>query len=148
MVEYFWKQFLAFNFFRKKCPTINNWMCSKKASVAFKEKRNKLLYNFLKSYTILKMFPCFCFLFLCWVILCNGCFRQVLFSFGRQKKWSLVAWDRWSSYTVTIVWEFDGANSALVVLKEWSPYRGGRLNRFDCTIQTINHFVKNIWNFL
>ena len=119
-------------------------MCSKKASVAFKEKRSKLLYNFLKSYIILKMLPCFCFLFLRWVIFCSGCFRQVLFSFGRQKKWSLVALDRWSSYTVTIVWEFAGVDSALVVLDEWSSYGGGCLNRFDCTIQTMNHFVKNI----
>ena len=32
------------------------------------------------------MLPCFCFLFLRWVMFCSGCFRQVLFSFGRQKK--------------------------------------------------------------
>ena len=54
------------------------------------------------------------------------------FSFRRQKKWSLVALNRWSSYTVTIVRGFAGADSALVVLDEWSSYRGGRLSRFDC----------------
>ena len=39
---------------------------------------------------------------------------------------------RWSSYTVTIVWEFAWADSASVVFDKWSSYRGGRLNRFDC----------------
>ena len=38
-----------------------------------------------------------------------------------------------SSYTVTVVWKFAWANSALVVLDEWSFYGGDRLNRFDCT---------------
>ena len=38
-----------------------------------------------------------------------------------------------SSYTVMIVWEFAWADSALVVLDEWSPYRGDHLNRFDLT---------------
>ena len=58
------------------------------------------------------------------------------FSFGRHKKWSLVALDRWSSYTVTIVWEFARADPVLAVLDEWSSYRGGRLNRFDCITDT------------
>ena len=55
-----------------------------------------------------------------------------LFSFGRQKKRSLVALDRWLSYTVTVVQEIGWVDSALVVLGERSSYRGGRLNRFDC----------------
>ena len=38
----------------------------------------------------------------------------------------------WSFYTVTNVWKLAWADSALVVLGEWSSYRGGRLNRFDC----------------
>ena len=41
--------------------------------------------------------------------------------------------DRWSSYTVTIVWEFAWADSGLVVFDEWLSYRGGCLNRFDCS---------------
>ena len=53
-------------------------------------------------------------------------------SFGRQKKWSPVMIDRWSSYTVTIVQEFAWLDSALVVLDKWPFYRGGYLNRFDC----------------
>ena len=40
--------------------------------------------------------------------------------------------DRWLSYTVTTVAKFARVDSALVVLDEWSYYRGGRLNRFDC----------------
>ena len=32
------------------------------------------------------------------------------------KKWSLVPLDSWSSYAVTIVWEFAWVGSALVVL--------------------------------
>ena len=34
--------------------------------------------------------------------------------------------------TVTITWEFAWTKSALVILDEWSFYRGDRLNRFDC----------------
>ena len=41
--------------------------------------------------------------------------------------------DRWSSYTVTIVWEFAWADSELVVFDGWLSYRGGCLNRFDCS---------------
>ena len=77
------------------------------------------------------MLPYFCFLFLCWVLFRSGCFRQIFFSFGRQKKWSLVALGRWSSYTVTIVWGFAWADSALVILDKWSCYTCGRLNRSD-----------------
>ena len=53
----------------------------------------------------------------------------------------MVALDRWSSYTVTIVWEFAWADSALVVLDEWSSYRGGRLNRFDCTWKPYRDYL-------
>ena len=49
-----------------------------------------------------------------------------------KKKWSLVALNRWSSYTVTNVWELAWADSALVVLDEWLSYRGDCLNMFDC----------------
>ena len=55
-----------------------------------------------------------------------------LFLIWETKKWSLVALDRWSSYAVTIVWEFAWADSALFILDEWLSYRGARLNRFDC----------------
>ena len=78
------------------------------------------------------LLPYVYFQFLGWVKFCTGCFRQVFFSFGRQEKWSLVVLDRWLSYTATIVWEFAWADSALVVLHEWSFYRGSPLNRFDC----------------
>ena len=57
--------------------------------------------------------------------------RQVFFVW-ETKKWSLVDLDRWSSYTVTIVWQFGWPDSALVVLDKWPSYTGGRLNRFDC----------------
>ena len=36
-----------------------------------------------------------------------------------------------------IVWKFAWVDIALVVLDEWSPYRGGRLNRFDCNWKEI-----------
>ena len=58
------------------------------------------------------------------------------FSFGRQKKWSLVTLDRWSSDAGTILWEFAWADSVLVVLDEWSSYRGGWLKQFDCNTNT------------
>ena len=56
------------------------------------------------------------------------------FLFWRRKKWSLVALDRWLSYTVMIVGEFAWADSELVVLDE--SCRGGRLNKFDCNALT------------
>ena len=49
--------------------------------------------------------------------------------------WSLVTLDKWSSYTVIIVWELAWVDSALVTLDVWLSYRGGRLNRFDCNIK-------------
>ena len=58
-------------------------------------------------------------------------FYTGFFSFGGQKKWSLVALDRWSSYTITTVWELAWADSALVVLDDWLSYGGGRISRFD-----------------
>ena len=89
-----------------------------------------------------------CFSFLCWVKFCD-CFREVLFLFGRQKKkWSLVTLDRWLSYTVTTVWEFAWADSALAVLNEWPSYRGGRLHRLGCILYMcrINDMVSKISN--
>ena len=71
------------------------------------------------------------FPFFRWIKFCSGCFKQVFFLLG-DKKWLLVALDRWSSYTVMIVWELAWADSALVVLGEWSTYRGGHMSRFDC----------------
>ena len=44
-----------------------------------------------------------------------------------------MALDRWSSYAVTIVWELGWADSALGILDERSSYRGGCLNRFNCS---------------
>ena len=49
-----------------------------------------------------------------------GCFRHVV-----------VLW------LVTIVWEFALVDSALVVLDEWSSYRGGRWNRFDWATYSV-----------
>ena len=64
-----------------------------------------------------------CFLCLFYISLLNkvfsGCFRQAFFNLGDKKKWSLVVVDMWLSYTVTIVWEFVWANSALFVLDKW-----------------------------
>ena len=55
----------------------------------------------------------------------SGCFRQT-FLIWEKKKWSLVALDRWSSYTVTILWKFAWRT------QDWLSYRGGCLDRFDC----------------
>ena len=82
---------------------------------------------------LLCIVPYVCFPFLCWIKFFSGCFR-LFFIWETKKKWSLVALDRWSCYTVTIAWEFAGADWALVILDEWSSYRGGRLNRFDCNV--------------
>ena len=54
----------------------------------------------------------------------SGRFRQAFFHLGDKKKWSLVALDGWSSYTKTILQEFDWADTALVILDQWLSYRG------------------------
>ena len=63
--------------------------------------------------------PYVSFPFLCWIKFFSGCFREAFFHLGDKKKWSLVALDRWSSYTATIVWELAWADSVLVVLDKW-----------------------------
>ena len=45
---------------------------------------------------------------------------------------------QFSSYTITILRDFAWADSAMVILDEWSSYRGGRLNRFHCTEKRTN----------
>ena len=57
---------------------------------------------------------------------------MLFFHLGDKEKCSLVALNRWLSYAVTIAQEFTWVDSALVVLDEWSSYRGGCLNMFDC----------------
>ena len=59
----------------------------------------------------------------------RGCFKQD-FHLGDKKVVAVHV--RWVLYTVMFVWEFAVADSALVVLEEWSSYRGGHLNRFNC----------------
>ena len=61
----------------------------------------------------------------------SGCFRQAFFIW-KTKKVVTGRVRQVVSYTVTIVWEFAWADSALVALDKWSFYRGGRLNRLDC----------------
>ena len=85
-----------------------------------------------ETFIFLCIIPYVCFAFLCWIKFISGYFRWAFFHLGEKNKWSLVALDRWSSYAVTIVWEFAWADSALIILDEWSFYRGGHLNRFDC----------------
>ena len=64
-----------------------------------------------------------------------------LFSFEGQKKWLLVALDRWwlsYIYTVMLVWELAWADSALVATGKWSSYRGGGISRFDSVMFALN----------
>ena len=110
------------------CKYLHNYY--KKNYVEFLQKRGeknyRILYNFKN--VALCLFPISSLgKVLYWL------FQTDFFSFGRQKKWSLVASGRWSSYTVTILWEFAWVDSVLVVLGGWSYYGGGHLNRFDCT---------------
>ena len=83
-----------------------------------------------------------CFPFLCCIKFCCGCLKS-FFSFTGQKKWSLVALDRWSSNTVTIVSKLAWVDSELVVLEKWFSYRGGRLSRFDCRF--IYRIISRLW---
>ena len=63
----------------------------------------------------------------------GGCFRQAFFHLENKKKWwSLGPLERWLSYTVTIIWEFAWADSALFVLDKWLFYSDGHLTRFHC----------------
>ena len=43
------------------------------------------------------------------------------------------------------VWEFAWADSTLVVLDEWLSYRGGRLNRFDCSKNVADTTFKDFY---
>ena len=86
------------------------------------------------------LLPYVCFLFLRWVKFCCGCFRQVVF-------FDMVALDRWSSYTVMILWKLAWGDSTLVILDGGSSYRGGRLNRFDCTFQMDAKFAR-LWKIV
>ena len=70
-------------------------------------------------------------------------FLDRFFSFGRPKKWLLVALDRWLPYTVTTVWEFAWADLALVVLGKCLSYRSGHLNRFDCITTPVAAFEES-----
>ena len=72
--------------------------------------------------------------FLQWVKFCSGCFRQVFFIWDIKKVVAGHMFDWWSFYTVTILWEFAWADSAVVILDEWLSDRGGFLNRFDFII--------------
>ena len=81
------------------------------------------------------LLPYVCFLFLRWVKFCCGCFRQVVF-------FDMVALDRWSSYTVMILWKLAWGDSTLVILDGGSSYRGGRLNRFACNLQMDTKFAR------
>ena len=56
----------------------------------------------------------------------------------------MIALDRWSSCTVRIIWELVWVVSELVVLNEWSSYRGGRFSRFDCRTAQQDIFLKDM----
>ena len=55
--------------------------------------------------------------------------------------WLFIELDRWSSYIVTIVWEFAWADSALMILDEWSSYGGGCLKRLDSNVFYSLYFL-------
>ena len=80
---------------------------------SFIDIKETLHYN--RVNIILFLLPYVCFPFLCWVKFCSGCYRQVFFHLGDKKKLSLVALDRWLSYTLAIVWGFAWVDSAIVV---------------------------------
>ena len=77
-----------------------------------------------------------CFSFLCRVKACNGCFRQVLFSFGGLKKWSLVMLD-----SVVLFYRKDcvgiGLGRLIIVCLGEQSYGSGCLSRFDCIFKVI-----------
>ena len=75
-----------------------------------------------------------CLPFLPRITFFSGCFRQFFFLFGGQKNlWnlcSLVVLEvgcLYSNDCIGLAW----ANSGLVILDEWSSYRGGCLSWFD-----------------
>ena len=104
-----------------------------------KEKKNS---NYkLNKYNWRDLFFMHCFPFLHWIKFFSGCFRQFIFHLGDKKKLSLVALERWLSYTVKIVWELAWTDSSLVILDEWLSYRGGRISRFDCILSSVNQGI-------
>ena len=100
-----------------------------------------------ETFIIYALLPYVCFPFLCWVKFCSGCLDS-FFSFGGQNKWLLVALDRWSSCTVTILWEFAWMDSALIVLDKWPSYRGGRLYRYNwALIWYLSHTQTHTYSY-
>ena len=84
-------------------------------------------------------FPYVCFLFLRWVKFCSGCCRQVVFLYGRVIQ-------------VVVLYSNDFMEIGLGGLNighlRWgSSYRGGRLNRFDCTFQMDAKFAR-LWKIV
>ena len=82
-----------------------------------------------------------CFLFLRWITFCSDCRRQVFFYLVDKKS------DRvrqvvvlYSKDYMELVWVV----SELVVLNEWSSYRGGRFSRFDCRTAQQDIFLKDM----
>ena len=56
------------------------------------------------------------------------------------KRFVVVVLDRWSSCTGTTAWDLAQTGLKLAILDDWSPYRAGRLSRFDC-------LRKRYWEF-
>ena len=81
------------------------------------------------------------FPFLHWIKFCSGYFRQFFFSFERQKK--VVAG------RVRQVVILHSNDSAMVVLDEWLPYRGGHLTKFGCSMLFIYRafqiMLRGVW---
>ena len=82
-----------------------------------------------------------CFLFLRWITFCSDCRRQVFFYLVDKKS------DRvrqvvvlYSKDYMELVWVV----SELVVLNEWSSYRGGSFSRFDCRTAQQDIFLKDM----
>ena len=63
--------------------------------------------------------------------------NSFFFIWGGGAKKVVVGHVRWSSCTVTIVWELAFADSTLIVLDKWLSYRGGHISRFDCNFLVV-----------
>ena len=73
-----------------------------------------------------------CFLFFSGYSLLVVVIDRFFLHLGNKKIGRMVTLDKWSSYTVIILWEFAWADRVLVVLGDWLSHRGGHLNRLDC----------------
>ena len=114
MVECFCDNFQLLTIFAKKIhQQILNWVLNSPKEIYLRRIQNLVKY-IVQHFCKKKLMTCY--------------FCKKTLERERAKKLQLVALDKWTSYTVTIAWNW------LERTQHWSSYTGCCINRFDCTL--------------